>query len=94
MAFSRSATLAGHRGLGESVWLLLCSSTLRGIHWSARALASDDDDDEWLERAELLAKLGAGRDAPAHPEAAIDWAKLDEVERARVERELGVGWGV
>jgi len=92
MAFSRSATLGAEGRLGESVWLLLCRSALRGIQWSARALASDDVE-ERLERFDLLARLGvdcsAGPTVPARHEAAIDWARLSDVDRAWLARELG-----
>ena len=92
MAFVRSATLDDSRRLGESVWLLLCRSALRGIRWGARALASDDTE-ERLERADTLLKLGGmvgaeltGRDRAS---VAIDWAKLGELDRAWLARELG-----
>ena len=96
MAFGRSATLGVQERWGESVWLLLCRSTLRGIRWSARALASDDDEDR-LERAELLARLGGGADEqrwPARHGPAIDWAKLGELDRGRLAQRLGARrWG-
>ena len=97
MAFGRSATLGVQERWGESVWLLLCRSTLRGIRWSARALASDDDQ-ERLERAELLARLGGGagdgQGGPARHELAIDWAKLGELDRSRLAQRLGARrWG-
>jgi hypothetical protein len=85
MAFSRSATLDDSRHLGEGVWLLLCRSALRGIRWAARALASDG--------ADMLLNLGgiAGAELTRHPRAAvaIDWAKLGELDRAWLARELG-----
>lgn len=92
MAFSRSATLDDSRHLGEGVWLLLCRSALRGIRWAARALASDDTEEQ-LERADMLLNLGgiAGAELTRHPRAAvaIDWAKLGELDRAWLARELG-----
>jgi len=91
MAYVRSATLDDSRRLGEGVWLLLCRSALRGIRWAARALASDDAE-ERLERADMLLKLGgiAGAEFTAHDRAsvAIDWAKLGELDRAWLAREL------
>ena len=90
MAIGRSATLDDSRHLGEGVWLLLCRSALRGIAWAARAIASDDTEDR-LERADMLLKLsGIGGAELGHHRAAVavDWAKLGELDRARLAREL------
>lgn len=91
MAFDRSATLDDGERLGKGVWLLLCRSALRGIRWSARALASDDPTDS-LERADLLLRFSgstADEHAPRARCVSIDWAKLAEGDRAWLARELG-----
>jgi hypothetical protein len=94
MVFARSATLEGSRHWGEGVWLLLCRSALRGIRWAACALASDDVENG-LERADMLLKLGgnAGAELIGHERAsaAVDWARLGELERGWLARELGSG---
>lgn len=92
MAFDRSATLEHGRHRGEGVWLLLCRSALRGIGWAARVVASDDTEDR-LDRADTLLKLSgvASVDFSGHrrPALAVDWAKLAELDRAWLARELG-----
>lgn len=92
MAFGRSATLDDSRHWGEAVWLLLCRSALRGIRGAARAIASDDTE-ERLERTDMLLKLSgiAGAELSGHDRAAfsVDWAKLGELDRAWLTRELG-----
>ena len=70
---------------GEAVWALLCRTALRGIDWAAEACGAKDVV-EHVER-ELLVESGSQPVARAC--RAVDWAKLSDVERVLVAREIG-----
>jgi hypothetical protein len=93
VAIIRSAAVGAQVSPGQNVWALLCRTALRGIDWAAEACAVKDGENR-VERAELLVSCGIAPEPPVVARrTAVDWAKLDELERVRLSRGLrGAEW--
>jgi hypothetical protein len=96
MASDRSVTVLAHDiHRWKSIWSMLCRAALESVEWAAAASGTKDAGDR-IERAELLVEHGPSllewAGAPAVDAASpIDWARLGELERARVARVTGAG---
>jgi hypothetical protein len=71
---------------GRNVWAVLCRAALRAIDLAAAAF-SVKDVDERVERSELLAVYGLVPQQAVSSWQSIDWARLSELDRARLARE-------
>lgn len=78
------------------MWGLLCRAALGGAALAARALGREPSDQQ-LERSELFVSCGVAAPlATPSPSVgagrAVDWAKLDELGRGRLAREMKGAW--
>lgn len=85
VAMGRSVTSGALASPGRTVWALVCQAAVRSIDWAAGAWGVKDAQGE-AERVELLVGYGVTPEAP-WGQRSVDWAKLDELDRARVSRE-------
>jgi hypothetical protein len=76
---------------GRDVWAILCRSALRGVGLAARILGLEATENR-VERAELCVSYGleppTAAIGPRLGDVAVDWAKLGDLERGRVAREV------
>ncbi len=103
MAIDRSVSVSAHTTLrGENVWAILCRSALTGIEWAAGACGAKDTRGD-VERAELLLEHGSlepgsgpllpPSGAPFGGGPCLDWAGLNELDRAQLAIALGFHTG-
>jgi hypothetical protein len=86
MAIERSVSRDVEAKRGRNVWAVLCRAALRAIDLAA-ATFSVKDVDERVERSELLAVYGLVPQRAVSSWQSIDWARLSELDRARLARE-------
>lgn len=96
MPVARAVALEIDANRPQSVWELLGRTALRGIDLAARLFRLDEDEAP-IERAELFVSYGVTPLPPRNSTRAsdwgnVDWAKLGELERARVAREMTGSW--
>lgn len=95
MPVSRAAAWKVESTRGHDLWEILCRSALRGADVAARLLGLEATETR-VERSELFVAWGVAPIPPSGGSSstlarAVDWAKLGELERAQLAREMGSG---
>jgi hypothetical protein len=86
MPVSRSVSLTVEASRGQGVWALLCRTALLGVDLAAQLLGIEESAGR-VEGADLLVGYGV-TPPPGNTPRSIDWAKLGELERGWVAREV------
>jgi hypothetical protein len=90
MAIEGSVSWDVHAHRGRSVWALFCRAALRAVDVAAAAFGVKDVEVR-VERTELLVAYGLAPQLPVPSWQSIDWAKLSELDRAHLAREVVAG---
>ena len=87
MPVGRAAAWEIESNRGQNLWRILCRTALRAVDFSAQVFGLEGSENR-VERAELLVSYGVHPLPPGNAPRPIDWARLGELERGRVAREM------